>query len=123
MDRSLLVVRDEAMTWVLIASETAGSPFAAEAQDAVTAALDAALAQAPDVQVLRSGVVLHAADAARRAKSEMSLFGSLSSGARGAADLADVPLAATAVMSMLSLGVGAAAGLLACPMGRSAAST
>ncbi len=114
LDRSLLVVRDETMSWVLIAAETAGSPFAAESQDAVTAALDAALASAPDVQVLRSGVVLHAADAARRAKSEMSLFGSLSSGAVVLLIWLTFRSLQPLLLSLVSLGVGAAAGLLAC---------
>ncbi|WP_293390883.1 MMPL family transporter [Nevskia sp.] len=114
LDRSLLVVHDDAITWVLIALETAGSPFAAEAQDQVTAALDSVLAKAPDVQVLRSGVVLHAADAARRAKSEMSLFGSLSSAAVVLLIWLTFRSLQPLVLSLLSLGVGAAAGLLAC---------
>jgi predicted exporter len=77
----VLEVSDAGRAYVLVTTESAQPPFSLAARDRLMPAIEAALAQArsqPDVTVLSSGLILHAAAASRRAQAEISSVGSIS---------------------------------------------
>jgi predicted exporter len=77
----VLVVAGEHRQYVLVNVELRGSPFAGATQDQVMPVLDDALAQArstPGVDVLCSGLLLHAAQATSSAQREIGTVGTLS---------------------------------------------
>lgn len=64
--------------WSVIIGELAGSPYDLPMQNALHAALEQFQQQHPDAELLRSGLVFHAAAGARQAKHEMSTIGAAS---------------------------------------------
>ena len=79
---SRLFVDHEARRYLLVFTESAGSPFATDTQErvmpAVQRAKDAARRAAPSgVDIVSSGAIQHAAAATERAKREISVFGAL----------------------------------------------
>jgi predicted exporter len=81
LDGSMLVVQDSGNTFVVVTTDSKGSPFATPVQEQVLPAVDAAaqLARgvADDVRVLSSSVIQHAASARQRATAEIAVFGTL----------------------------------------------
>ncbi|HWU69163.1 MAG TPA: hypothetical protein VN046_09820 [Stenotrophobium sp.] len=76
----MLAVSGEGRHWVLVIAETRDSPFSTAAQGQAMPAITQAYAQAQaaGAEVLSSGLLPHAAYAARQARHEISLFGGLS---------------------------------------------
>ncbi|MGH8541461.1 MAG: hypothetical protein ACRETW_13280, partial [Stenotrophobium sp.] len=76
----MLTVQGEGRHWVLVIAETRDSPFAASTQEQVMPALDTAYAaaRAAGAEVLSSGLLPHAAYAAKKARQEISSFGLIS---------------------------------------------
>jgi predicted exporter len=74
-----LMLERDGKIWIALAYQLPKSAFDADFQAALLAGLDDASqrvrATDPDARLLRAGVVLHAADATRRAQAEMSLIG------------------------------------------------
>lgn len=116
----VLMIEDAGQHWAMVQAQTARSAFAMDSQQDVLSALqgaEQAMRQTlPDARLLRSGVVLHAHAAASRAKSEMTLFGSIS----GVGVIALMWLTFRSLrplgLSLMSLGFGAVAGLAACQL-------
>ncbi|WP_017429804.1 MMPL family transporter [Vreelandella jeotgali] len=61
--------------WQLISAELAGSPYAMDVQRKLTAALGDFEAAHPELDVLRAGLVFHAAAGARQGKREVTTIG------------------------------------------------
>lgn len=80
LQNGMLTVSGEGRHWVLVIAETRDSPFSVAAQEQAMPAITEAYAQAQaaGAEVLSSGLLPHAAYAARQAKHEISLFGGLS---------------------------------------------
>ncbi|MGH8506289.1 MAG: MMPL family transporter [Stenotrophobium sp.] len=80
LQNGMLSVDGEGRHWVLVIAETRDSPFSVAAQEQAMPVIAQAYAQAQaaGAEVLSSGLLPHAADAARQAKREISLFGGLS---------------------------------------------
>lgn len=76
----VLVTSGEGRRWVLVVAETRDSPFASATQEQVMPAVESATAaaRAAGAEVLSSGLLPHAAYAARKAHQELSTFGTLS---------------------------------------------
>jgi predicted exporter len=77
----VLAVSDETRSYVLVVAESTEAPFSVAAQERLMPAIEDALGKArahPEVTVLTSGLILHAAAATRRAQQEISSVGSLS---------------------------------------------
>lgn len=81
IEDAMLMVSDADRHYVLVSTLTAQSPYSMTAQQRLVTAIEAARASAattgPDVQVIASGVLLHAAAAARSAKREINRVGTL----------------------------------------------
>jgi len=80
LDGSMLIVEREDGYYVLVTAETTGSAFSADVQQSVLPVIAAAMQAAhsnPDVQILTSGALQHAAAATTQAKSEIAKFGSI----------------------------------------------
>lgn len=83
LEDSTFFVYHDGRRYLLVFTEIAGSPFAADVQERVIPAVEraraAAKAEAPDVEIIGSGAIQHAAAAAERAKREIAAFGTLES--------------------------------------------
>jgi predicted exporter len=84
LDGARLFVDHRGRRYLLVFTETAGSPFASEVQERVIPVLEraraaAAKAAATPVDIVSSGAIQHAAAATERAKREISTFGTLES--------------------------------------------
>ena len=113
----VLAVSAGGRDYVLLIARTRGSPFSGAVQDELGPALDAALAAArsdPGVDVLISGVAPHAVAAARTAKTEMSMFGTISSVGVLLLLLITFRSWRPLVFSAASMALGAVAGITAC---------
>jgi predicted exporter len=115
-DGTLMVSSGE-MTYVLVTAESAQAAFSVEAQERLMPVIEFALAQTralPGVEILSSGVILHASAASRRAQAEIGTVGTVSM--IGVLLLvwltfrSLLPLA----LSLASLGTGALAAMTAC---------
>ncbi|MGQ0700025.1 MAG: MMPL family transporter [Panacagrimonas sp.] len=104
--------------YVLIAAQIGAEPFSTETQDRIVPVIDAATAQARSegAVVLSSGVILHAADAARRARAEITLVGSLSMVGVALMILLTFRSLRPLALSALVLGSGALAALSLCQL-------
>jgi predicted exporter len=80
LDNGVPATDGEGKHWLLVIAETRGSPFSTDTQQQATPALEAAIAQARNdgAEVLSSGLLPHAAYAARKAHQEVTTFGTLS---------------------------------------------
>ncbi|WP_110707681.1 hypothetical protein [Salinicola sp. CR57] len=74
----LLTLDAEGRQWSVLIGELKGSPYELPMQNALHATLERFQQQHPDAQLLRSGLVFHAAAGARQAKREMSTIGAAS---------------------------------------------
>jgi predicted exporter len=76
----VLAVAGEGRHWVLVIAETRDGPFATTTQEQVMPAIEAATARAhnADAEVLSSGLLPHAAYAAKKAHQEIATFGLVS---------------------------------------------
>lgn len=81
IEDDFLAVRRDGRAYALLRARLAGSPFALPLQQAAESALAEAQAMAQAVnaasQVIGSGVFFHAADGAKRARDEISRFGTI----------------------------------------------
>ncbi|MGQ0618684.1 MAG: MMPL family transporter [Panacagrimonas sp.] len=80
IEGGMLMVSDAHKQYVLVSSLTSQSPFSMTAQQRLVAAIDTArthATRAPDVEVIASGVLLHAAAAAGGATREINRVGTL----------------------------------------------
>lgn len=114
----MLMVSAGDVHYVLIGAEIGGDPFAAATQDRVIPAIDAAHAQAraAGAQVLASGVILHAAQAARRARAEITVVGTVSMIGVALMMVLTFRSARPLLLSALTLGSGALAALSVCQL-------
>ncbi len=80
LDGGVLGVSGEGKHWVLVIAETREAPFATATQDAVMPVINRATdkVRAMDAEVLSSGLLPHAAYAARQAHREVTTFGLVS---------------------------------------------
>jgi predicted exporter len=80
MEHGVPMLTQAGIHYVLVAARIEGEAFAVDNTDRIVPAIDAATAQAraAGAQLLASGVILHAAEAARRARAEIARVGSLS---------------------------------------------
>lgn len=84
LDDSMLIAQGDGRSWVLVLSESAGSPFASAVQarvlPAIAQARSAAQRAVPaGIEILASGAIQHAAAAADRASHEIATFGTIES--------------------------------------------
>jgi len=68
-------LRDEDQLWALVSGQVTGSPYQLATQQQLTASLAEFHAQHPQAQLLRSGLIFHAAAGAAQAQREMSSLG------------------------------------------------
>lgn len=80
LDGGVLSVSGEGKHWVLVIAETREAPFATATQEAVMPVIDAATekVRTMDAEVLTSGLLPHAAYAAKQAHHEVATFGLVS---------------------------------------------
>lgn len=80
LDNGVLTVTGEGKYWILVIAETRDGPFASTTQDAVMPVLEAATdkARSMGAEVLVSGLLPHAAYAAKQAHHEVATFGLVS---------------------------------------------
>lgn len=80
LDNGVPATDGQGKHWLLVIAETRGSPFATDVQSQAMPALDAAIGQASTdgAEVLSSGLLPHAAYAARKAHQEVATFGTIS---------------------------------------------
>lgn len=118
LERGVLMLSEAGTHYVLVAAEIGREPFSVEIQDRIVPVIDAAAAQARGVgaQVLSSGVILHAAEAARRARAEIRLVGSLSMIGIALIILLTFRSLRPLLLSVLVLGSGALAALSLCQL-------
>lgn len=113
-----LVVERDGKTYALVAAVMRDDPFALAAQDlamdALTRAKSAALAHAPDAEILTSGVLPHAAAGARQAQLEIGTFGSLGLAGVILLMLATFRSMRPLLLTMVALAVAALAGFVVC---------
>jgi len=74
----LLTVKAEGHDWSVLIGELAGSPYDLPLQRALHATLERFQQTHPDAELVRSGLVFHAAAGARQARHEMSTIGAAS---------------------------------------------
>ncbi|WP_280337768.1 MMPL family transporter [Salinicola acroporae] len=74
----LLTLDAEGRQWSVLIGELTGSPYELPMQNALHATLERFQQRHPDAELLRSGLVFHAAAGARQAKREMSTIGAAS---------------------------------------------
>ncbi|MEC8918061.1 MAG: hypothetical protein VX796_10650, partial [Pseudomonadota bacterium] len=74
----LLTLDRDGRQWSVLIGELEGSPYDQPMQNALHATLEQFQQQHPDAELLRSGLVFHAAAGARQAKHEMSTIGAAS---------------------------------------------
>jgi len=74
----LLTLNADGRQWSVLIGELEGSPYDLSMQNALHAALEHFQQQHPDAELLRSGLVFHAAAGARQAKHEISTIGAAS---------------------------------------------
>lgn len=118
LDGSRLVVSGDRATYVVIAAETAGSPFSVDVQDRAEKAIDAAFAAARStegaaVRLLQSGALQHATAATSDARAEVSLFGSIATVGVLALMLLLFRSWRAPALGIVALAAGAAAGITA----------
>ena len=115
---SQLTVTDNGQTFVLVSAETAGSPFAGDVQDRAEAALTCATRMARgaargEITLLQSGALQHATVAARKAQSEVAIFGTIATVAVLALMLVLFRDWRAPVLGLIAISAGAAAGISA----------
>lgn len=117
-EHGVLMLTQAGIHYVLIAAQIGQEPFSVDAQDLILPVIDRARAQARDagVQVLSSGVILHAAEAARRAHAEITWVGSLSMIGVALMILFTFRSVRPLLLSVLVLGSGALAALSLCQL-------
>ncbi|SHF21489.1 Predicted exporter [Modicisalibacter ilicicola DSM 19980] len=71
----LLTVSGESRTYALLIGHLAGSPYDLAAQQTLSGVLEAFERHHPEATLLRSGLILHAAAAARQARQEITTIG------------------------------------------------
>lgn len=118
LERGVLMLSEAGTDYVLVAAEIGREPFSVETQDRIIPVIDAAVAQARSAgaRVLSSGVILHAAEAARRARAEIRLVGSLSMIGIALIILLTFRSLRPLLLSALVLGSGALAALSLCQL-------
>ena len=116
LERGVLMLTQADTRHVLISAEIGEEPFAVDTQDQIIPVVDKAMAQAREAgaQVLSSGVILHAADAAQRARTEITRVGSLSMIGVVLMILMTFRSLRPLLLSVLVLGCGALAALTLC---------
>ena len=116
LEQGVLMLTRDATSYVLIAAEIAQEPFSVATQDRILPVVEAATARARDAgaQVLSSGVILHAAEAARRARAEIQWVGSFSLAGVALMILLTFRSPRPLLLSVVVLGSGALAALTAC---------
>lgn len=118
LEHGLLMVSEGDADYVLVAAQFGDEPFSVATQDRIIPAVDAAVTQARQAgaQVLSSGVILHAAEAARRARTEITRVGSLSMIGIALMILLTFRSARPLLLSVLVLAGGALAALTVCQL-------
>jgi predicted exporter len=115
-DGVLAVVGSES-SYVLVIADTSGSPFSAAVQQAagpaITAAREAGHA-AGATEIVGSGLILHAAEAARRAHAEMNIFSAVSLIGSVLLLVLTFRSLRPVLLGVTAMGFGAIAGLAAC---------
>ena len=114
----VLTVQHQGFDYVLVTAEISGSPFSVELQQrvepAMVAAIDGLKSRHPTAQVLRSGVIRHAAANSERATREIKAFGSASLIGVILLVLLTFRAIRPLLLTLASIGVGAMAGLTVC---------
>ena len=114
----VLTVQHQEFDYVLVTAEISGSPFSVELQQrvepAMVAAIDGLKSRHPTAQVLRSGVIRHAAANSERATREIKAFGSASLIGVILLVLLTFRAIRPLLLTLASIGVGAMAGLTVC---------
>lgn len=115
-DHGMLMLTQAGVSYVLVGAEIGGDPFSVETQTRIMPAIDAAVAQArgAGAQVLSSGVILHATQAASRARAEINLVGTLSLLGVALMILLTFRSLRPLLLNVLVLGSGALAALTLC---------
>lgn len=115
-EHGVLMLSQAGIHYVLVAAEIGQEAFSVETQDRIVPVIDAAAAEARGggALVLSSGVILHAAEAARRARAEITLVGSLSMIGIALMLLLTFRSPRPLLLSVLVLGSGALAALTVC---------
>ncbi len=118
LDHGLLMLADGDRKYVLIAAQIAQEPFSGETQDRVIPVIAAAAAEArkAGAEVIASGLILHAAEAARSARKEINRVGSLSMIGVALMILLTFRSLRPLLLSVLILGSGAIAALSLCQL-------
>lgn len=103
---------------VLVTARFSGEPFSTATQDRIIPVVDAAVAEArgAGVQLLSAGVLLHAAEAAARARAEITWVGSLSMLGVALMLLLTFRSLRPLLLSLAVLGSGALAALTLCQL-------
>lgn len=118
LEHGVLMLTQGGIHYVLVAAQIDGEPFSVETQDRIIPVVDAAVAQARSAgaQLLSSGVILHAAAAARRARAEITRVGSLSMIGVALMILVTFRSPRPLLLSVVVLGSGALAALTVCQL-------
>ncbi len=117
-DHGVLMLTQAGVSYVLVGAEIGDDPFSVDTQDRIMPALDAAVAQARGLgaQVIPAGVILHAAQAASRARAEINLVGTLSLLGVALMILLTFRSLRPLLLNVLVLGSGALAALTLCQL-------
>lgn len=113
----VLTLSDQRLHYVMVGVVLSQGPFAMAAQERMMPVIEAALAEAratPGVEVLGSGLILHAAAATRSATQEISTVGTLSLVGVVLMVLLTFRSPRPLLLSALALGAGALAAITAC---------
>jgi len=118
LEQGVLMLTRDGIHHVLVAAQFSGEPFATAVQERILPVVDAAAARlhGSGGQLLSSGVILHAAEAARRARAEIGLVGSLSMLGVALMLLLTFRSLRPLLLSVLVLGSGALAALSVCQL-------
>lgn len=116
-DGSVLMVSDAQMSYALVIADTADSPFSTATDDQLLPVIRSATARAetvPGIEVLGSGVLLHASAAAQNARHDINMVGALSMTGILLMMLLTFRSLWPVAMSASILGMGAVAAMTAC---------
>jgi predicted exporter len=117
LDDGVLTATDDRETWILVAGQLRGDPYALDVQRQLNTALAdagaAISAAAPRARILHTGAAFFAAAGAKATMAEMSAIGSLSTIGTVALVLLVFRGLTPLLLTVLAVGVGMAAGLSA----------
>ncbi|MGK2942111.1 MAG: MMPL family transporter [Immundisolibacter sp.] len=117
-DHGMLMLTEAGISYVLVGAEIGGDPFAVDTQNRIMPVMEAAVAQVrgAGAQVLSTGVILHATQAARRARNEINLVGTLSMVGVALMILLTFRSLRPLLLNIVVLGSGALAALTLCQL-------